>query len=31
MMMCYEYIYVASVAMGANKNQLIKVLKEDEA
>jgi len=31
MMMIYEYIYVASVAMGANKNQLIKALKEAEA
>jgi len=31
MMMSYEYIYVASVAMGANKNQLIKAFKEAEA
>jgi len=31
MMMSYEYVYVASVAMGANKNQLIKALVEAEA
>jgi len=31
MMMSYGYVYVASVAMGANKNQLIKVLTEAEA
>ncbi len=28
--MSYGYVYVASVAMGANKNQLIKALKEAE-
>ncbi len=31
MMMSYGYVYVASVAMGANKNQLIKALNEAEA
>jgi pyruvate-ferredoxin/flavodoxin oxidoreductase len=31
MMMSYGYVYVASVAMGANKNQLIKALTEAEA
>jgi len=31
MMMSYGYVYVASVAMGANKNQLIKALQEAEA
>ncbi len=30
MAMTYGYVYVASVAMGANKNHLIKVLKEAE-
>ena len=30
MMMEYGYIYVASVAMGANKNQLVKAFKEAE-
>jgi pyruvate-ferredoxin/flavodoxin oxidoreductase len=29
--MSYGYVYVASVAMGANKNQLIKALKEAES
>jgi pyruvate-ferredoxin/flavodoxin oxidoreductase len=31
MMMSYGYVYVASVAMGANKNQLMKALAEAEA
>ncbi len=31
MMMSYGYVYVASVAMGANKNQLIKAISEAEA
>ncbi|MBF0299635.1 MAG: pyruvate:ferredoxin (flavodoxin) oxidoreductase [Oligoflexia bacterium] len=31
MFMSYGYVYVASVAMGANKNQLIKAMKEAEA
>jgi len=31
MMMSYGYVYVASVAMGANKNQLVKALTEAEA
>ncbi|UQZ88957.1 pyruvate:ferredoxin (flavodoxin) oxidoreductase [Deltaproteobacteria bacterium Smac51] len=31
MAMSYGYVYVASVAMGANKNQVIKALKEAEA
>ena len=31
MMMSYGYVYVASVAMGANKNQLIKALIEAES
>jgi pyruvate-ferredoxin/flavodoxin oxidoreductase len=31
MLMTYEYIYVASVAMGANKNQLVKAMQEAEA
>jgi pyruvate-ferredoxin/flavodoxin oxidoreductase len=31
MMMSYGYVYVASVAMGANKNQLVKALLEAEA
>jgi pyruvate-ferredoxin/flavodoxin oxidoreductase len=31
MMMSYGYIYVASVAMGANKNQLMKAVAEAEA
>lgn len=31
MMMSYEYVYVASVAMGANKNQLVKAINEAEA
>ena len=31
MMMSYGYVYVASVAMGANKNQLIKALVEAES
>jgi pyruvate-ferredoxin/flavodoxin oxidoreductase len=31
MMMSYGYIYVASVAMGANKNQLMKAVTEAEA
>jgi len=31
MMMSYGYVYVASVAMGANKNQMIKAFKEAES
>lgn len=31
MTMTYGYVYVASVSMGANKNQLIKALKEAES
>ena len=31
MAMTYGYVYVASVAMGANKNQLIKAVKEAES
>ncbi len=31
MMMSYGYVYVASVAMGANKNQLVKAITEAEA
>ena len=31
MAMSYGYVYVASVAMGANKNQLIKAIKEAES
>jgi pyruvate-ferredoxin/flavodoxin oxidoreductase len=31
MAMTYGYVYVASVAMGANKNQLLKAFKEAEA
>ncbi|MBN2781048.1 MAG: pyruvate:ferredoxin (flavodoxin) oxidoreductase [Candidatus Marinimicrobia bacterium] len=31
MMMTYGYVYVACVAMGANKNQLVKALEEAEA
>jgi len=31
MMMSYGYVYVASVAMGANKNQMIKAMVEAEA
>ena len=31
MAMSYGYVYVASVAMGANKNQLIKALQEAES
>ena len=31
MAMTYGYVYVASVAMGANKNQLIKALIEAES
>ncbi len=31
MMMTYGYVYVASVSMGANKNQLMKALTEAEA
>ncbi len=31
MMMDYGYIYVASISMGANKNQAIKAIKEAEA
>jgi pyruvate-ferredoxin/flavodoxin oxidoreductase len=31
MAMSYGYVYVASVAMGANKNQLMKALKEAES
>ena len=31
MLMTYGYIYVASVAMGANKNQLVKAMQEAEA
>jgi pyruvate-ferredoxin/flavodoxin oxidoreductase len=31
MAMSYGYVYVASVSMGANKNQVIKALKEAEA
>ena len=31
MLMIYEYVYVASVAMGANKNQLVKAFQEAEA
>jgi len=31
MAMTYGYVYVASVAMGANKNQLMKAIKEAEA
>ncbi len=31
MAMTYGYVYVASVAMGANKNQLMKALKEAES
>lgn len=30
MLMSYGYVYIASVAMGANKNQLIKAVKEAE-
>jgi pyruvate-ferredoxin/flavodoxin oxidoreductase len=31
MMMSYGYVYIASVAMGANKNQLMKAIAEAEA
>jgi pyruvate-ferredoxin/flavodoxin oxidoreductase len=31
MAMTYGYVYVASVAMGANKNQLVKAIKEAES
>lgn len=31
MLMSYGYVYVASVSMGANKNQVIKAMKEAEA
>jgi pyruvate-ferredoxin/flavodoxin oxidoreductase len=31
MMMSYGYVYVASCAMGSNKNQLVKAIKEAEA
>ncbi|MBU0666694.1 MAG: pyruvate:ferredoxin (flavodoxin) oxidoreductase [Nanoarchaeota archaeon] len=31
MMMSYEYVYIASVSLGANKTQLIKAFKEAEA
>ena len=31
MAMTYGYVYVASVAMGSNKNQLLKALKEAES
>jgi len=31
MLMTYGYVYVASVAMGANKNQLLKAMREAEA
>ncbi|HCK99676.1 MAG TPA: pyruvate:ferredoxin (flavodoxin) oxidoreductase [Candidatus Marinimicrobia bacterium] len=31
MIMSYGYVYVASVAMGANKNQFVKAVKEAEA
>ncbi len=31
MLMAYGYVYVAQVAMGANKNQLIKAFTEAEA
>ncbi|HMA62192.1 MAG TPA: pyruvate:ferredoxin (flavodoxin) oxidoreductase [bacterium] len=31
MMMTYGYIYVASVSMGANRNQMIKAMREAEA
>ncbi len=31
MLMTYGYIYIASVAMGANKNQLVKAFQEAEA
>jgi pyruvate-ferredoxin/flavodoxin oxidoreductase len=31
MLMTYGYVYVASVAMGANKNQLVKAFQEAEA
>ena len=31
MMMSYGYVYVASIAMGANKNQAIQAIKEAEA
>jgi pyruvate-ferredoxin/flavodoxin oxidoreductase len=31
MMMTYGYVYVASVSMGANKNQFVKALQEAEA
>ena len=31
MAMTYEYVYVASVAMGSNKNQMIKAFKEAES
>lgn len=31
MLMTYGYVYVASVAMGANKNQLVKAMQEAEA
>lgn len=31
MLMTYGYVYVASVAMGANKNQLVKAMREAEA
>ena len=31
MMMSYGFVYVASVAMGANKNQVLKALKEAES
>ena len=30
MLMTYEYVYVASVAMGSNKNQLVKAFQEAE-
>ena len=31
MMMTYGYVYVASIAMGSNKNQVVKAIKEAEA
>lgn len=31
MLMCYDYIYIASVAMGANKNQCLKAFLEAES
>ncbi len=31
MMMSYGHVYVASIAMGSNKNQVVKAIKEAEA